>query len=202
MNNLPLQQDQLANIPELLPPSATTPWPSFMSLGWVVSIDQIKQLGLAKNLYREDGILEYYMQDDPDRPKEAVFDDESDCYKYEPRPEFSEIQTLDALLTEGKVACGLYKKGHPAYYRGYFTIASIWDTFGKCFEDTMFVSIYTNIDLLKDRSRKGNASRNKAKIPGRTEIKAMQEWLGIEEEPGWWFLSYLWDHDLCDYVRR
>ena len=205
MNHLPLRQDQLAFIPELLPPGPSRSLPPSMSLGWVVSIDQIKKQGEAKNLCQQERILEYYPQDDPDRPKEAVFDDESDCYKYEPPPTFSPMQTLDALLDEGKVACGLYKKDNPVYYQDYFTIASIRNTtFGECFENTMFINIYTNIDILKDRSRKGNASRNKADIPGCPEIKAMQEWLGIEEdrEPGWWFLSYLWDNDLCDYVRR
>ncbi len=179
MNQMPIKGEQLSKIPTLLPDLTTQCKPPTMCFGWVIGADEIEQLGRAKGQYMELTPVDYYEPEDPDRPQDvdAVFED--GVYEVRGEPYFSPEWTADRLLLQAKKELRLNDK-----YVGrcpYFTTDGVNSGFDQ--RDTVFVSIYTNLDLLPQQQAK-------APLPTRDDIKRMQEWLGLKgehREPGWWF---------------
>ncbi|KAI0087139.1 hypothetical protein BDY19DRAFT_995217 [Irpex rosettiformis] len=188
MENLPIKKDELPMIPYLFPiQHADLKFkPPTMRFGWLITKDEIKALGLLKEEYVEDVFTDVYEPGDPKCPKDAKLDHETGYYyEFERKPVFSPSQTLDGLLDQAKVDCGLADDEHGDCCE-YFRVSRIWNGHPQCSKDTLFITIFTNIDFLPQDPEK----HLKGLKPKSDAIKRMQDWLGLEDrEPGWWFSS-------------
>ncbi|KAI0087138.1 hypothetical protein BDY19DRAFT_907670 [Irpex rosettiformis] len=181
--HLPIKKDQLGSIPYLLPSGRTKFKPPTMQFGWLVSADEVKRRGLDKDQYAETEFTDFYEPGDPKRPKDAKLNDETGLYEVEYEV-FSPALTLDGLLDQAKVDCGLADKEYGYGCWNYFKVGYIWDIYEEYLQDMWFITIYTNIDLLPQDPER----HQKGKIPGPNKIREMQELLGLgDREPGWWF---------------
>lgn len=181
MSLLPIKEEQLAKIPSLLPDLTSKFKPTTMSFGWVIGLAEIEQLGRMKGEYMTTRpILHYYEPGDPDCPEDAEFED--GVCEVLGEEVFSPIWTASRLLRRAKKELGLDDKYTYAGRCPYFIVNGITAKFDGA-KDTMFVSIYTNLDLLPQQQAE-------APLPTRDDIERIQEWLGLKRdhrEPGWWF---------------
>ncbi len=143
-----------------------------MFFGWVVTIEEIV------NLARDRGALvileqeECFDPEDPNVPKGATL--ENGIYVFS-QPILSTLETGNRLLQIGKEQLGLDMLSN--YYDINY-VAHGLDGMDPDDEKTMFITIYSNTDLLP----------GKKPIPSAKEIKQMQQWLGFDDRmPGWWF---------------
>ena len=183
MRYFPLRESELKKFPYLLPTKKTTFKPPTMRFGWLLHPDELKDLAIAKNQYIAHVPRKWYKPDDPDRPEGAKLNAAINMYLFESEPVYAPRETTDALLELGKVECGLTPK-YPQWDFYYFYGSDVWYGPEEDLDGTVFMHIYTNIDLCKQDPER----RRKGPVPTHEDIKKMQEWLGLEDrEPGWWF---------------
>lgn len=181
MSHFPLKEDELKRISYLLPTKETKYKPPHMRFGWLLHPHELKELALSRHRCFADVSREVYKPDYPNIPEGARFDAELGMYVLESKSIYAPTQTAEALLQAGRIECGLGKK-----YRGYFSTDLVWNGIDRLPSETVFISIYSNIDLCKQDP----ARHKKGPVPTHSDIKKMQEWLGLGEdrEPGWWFM--------------